>query len=85
MKSMDGNNIRKQRSGGVSRWSVALVLFLLIASFYLVAEHWAHAWFILPWLLLLACPLLHFWHHGGHGSHDRASASEAEDQGKHQH
>ncbi len=51
------------------------MLFLGIAVFYLLAEHWAHTIYVLPWLLLLACPLLHFWHHGGHGhaSHEQAT------------
>lgn len=49
------------------RW--ALVGFLLIAAFFLLTEHRAHFLGILPWLLLLACPFLHFLHrgHGGHG------------------
>lgn len=47
-------------------------LMLAIAAFYLVTEHRAHLiagliW--LPWLLLLACPLMHIFGHGGHGSH----------------
>ncbi|MBX6370611.1 MAG: DUF2933 domain-containing protein [Rhodospirillales bacterium] len=30
-------------------------------------EHTAHVFGALPYLLLLACPLLHLFHHGGHG------------------
>ena len=55
-----------------SRANVVLVVFLAIAGFYLVAEHRAHLWLALPWLpwlLLLACPLLHLFMHGGHGGH----------------
>lgn len=44
--------------------------FVLIAGFFLLTEHRAHAFQYLPVLLLLACPLLHFMHrHGGHGGH----------------
>jgi len=43
-----------------------LLGFLVIAGFFLVTEHTAHLLGILPYLLLLACPLLHFFH-GGHG------------------
>ena len=50
------------------RW--ALYGFLAVAGFYLVTEHWAHTLGALPFLILLLCPLLHFFHHGGHGSHD---------------
>jgi hypothetical protein len=47
--------------------------FLAIAAFFLITEHAAHLYGILPYLFLLACPLMHlFMHHGhgGHGSHD---------------
>jgi hypothetical protein len=47
-----------------------LVVFLAIAGFYLLTEHTAHAFGILPYLLVFLCPLLHFLH-GGHGSHHR--------------
>ena len=52
----------------VSSWWV-LFAFLAIAAFFLLVEHRAHLWGIAPWLLLLACPLLHFFMHGGHGGH----------------
>jgi hypothetical protein len=37
------------------------------ALFYLLQEHCAHMFGILPYLLFLACPLLHFFMHGKHG------------------
>ena len=55
------------------RWrspsGIALLVFLGIATFFLVTEHWAHLIPVLPWLLLLACPFLHLFMHGGHGGH----------------
>lgn len=39
----------------------------IVAAFYLLREHWGHALGMLPYLLLLACPLLHMFH--GHGVH----------------
>ncbi|CAX23054.1 protein of unknown function [Methylorubrum extorquens DM4] len=53
---------------------LVLVAFLLIGAFYLLTEHRAHAFGVLPWLLLLACPLLHLFMHGGHG-HGREEAA----------
>ena len=47
-----------------------LVAFIGIAAFFLVTEHRAHVLGVLPYLLLLACPLLHWLMHGGHGGHD---------------
>ncbi len=44
-----------------------LLAFLAIAGFFLWTEHRAHLLGALPWLLLLACPLLHFFMHRGHG------------------
>lgn len=43
--------------------------FLVIAAFLLTTEHRAHLFGVLPYLLLLACPLLHMFGHGGHGGH----------------
>lgn len=52
-----------------SRTGAALAIFLAIAAFFLVTEHTAHVYRVLPFLLLLACPLLHLFMHGGHGGH----------------
>ena len=51
----------------MSRIKIAFVLFALIAGFLLLAEHRAHVVPFLPWLLLLACPLMHIFMHRGHG------------------
>ena len=52
-----------------SRSMLAFIAFLGIALFFLLSEHRAHAFGYLPLILLLACPLLHMFHHGGHGGH----------------
>lgn len=43
--------------------------FAATALFYLLSEHQAHLFGALPFLLLLACPLMHLFMHGGHGRH----------------
>lgn len=53
---------------------VSLLVAALAGGFYLVTEHQAHLFGVLPYLILLACPLMHlFMHkghgHGGHGGH----------------
>jgi Protein of unknown function (DUF2933) len=53
-----------------SRSGLVLVAFLAVAAFYLYAEHRAHLYGALPYLLLLLCPLLHLFMHRGHGKHD---------------
>jgi len=55
-----------------SKANIALIAFLIIGAVLLVTEHWAHltGWFPQwPYLLLLACPLMHLFMHGGHGGH----------------
>lgn len=51
--------------GGRGKW--IFLAFAAIAAFFLFTEHRAHLFGILPYLLLLACPLMHLFHHGGHG------------------
>jgi Protein of unknown function (DUF2933) len=47
-----------------SRSGLILLVFLGIAGFFLISEHRAHVFGVLPYLLLLACPLMHFFHRG---------------------
>lgn len=62
-----------------SKW--VLIGFGAIAVFFLLAEHRAHLWSWLPWLLLLACPLMHLFHgHGGHGGHEGHGAGKPSDE-----
>lgn len=64
--------MRARSSGQRSRW--IFLGFVLIAGFFLWTEHRAHAFQYLPYLLVLACPLMHFFHrHGGGGRHDDSS------------
>jgi hypothetical protein len=52
-----------------SRAGLALIVFLAVAAFFLLTEHTAHVFGALPFLLILACPLMHVFMHGGHGGH----------------
>ena len=53
-------------SHGVRRW--VFWGFLLVAGYFLITEHRAHVVPYLPFLLLLACPVMHLFHHRGHGA-----------------
>lgn len=67
-----------------SRSGLILLAFLAIAGFFLFTEHRAHLFGVLPFLLLLACPLMHFFH-GGHGNHAPQSSAGSDGQaGSHQ-
>lgn len=71
---------RQTRHG---KW--VLIGFLLVATYFLYTEHRAHLFGALPYLLLLACPLMHLFHHGhvhhgaksGPGPNDDASNANA--------
>lgn len=52
-----------------SRGKWVLIGFLSVAAYFLWTEHRAHLMGILPYLLVLACPLMHLFHHHGHGGH----------------
>jgi hypothetical protein len=64
----DDRHHENRGGGNRARW--VLIAFLGVAAYFLIAEHKAHLSGYLqywPYLLLLACPLLHLFMHGGHG------------------
>jgi hypothetical protein len=52
-----------------SRYAIGFVVFAAVAAYFLLSEHRAHFLGALPWLLILACPLMLVFMHGGHGGH----------------
>ena len=63
----DGSNGVKFKT----KW--VFIAFFAIAAYFLITEHKAHLsdlLYYLPYLLLLACPLLHLFMHHGHGDRD---------------
>lgn len=50
---------------------LTLLVAVAVGGFYLVTEHTAHLLGALPYLILLACPLMHVFMHRGHGHHGR--------------
>lgn len=66
---------RHQADRHSTRGKWVLIGFLAIAAFFLFTEHRAHLFGALPFLLILACPLMHLFHgHGGHGGHNDSNA-----------
>jgi hypothetical protein len=66
---MDASHIPLWRSRG----GIVLLGFLAVAGFYLVTEHTAHFFGALPFLIILACPLMHLFMHHGHGGHGKGA------------
>lgn len=72
-----GHHDEHAHAGPVRRW--VFLGFVAIAAFFLLTEHRAHFFGVLPYLLVLACPLMHFFMHHGHGAHEPpAGAGEKE-------
>ncbi len=44
----------------------AIAALAAAVALYLVAWHWQHTLGVLPYLFLLACPLMHLFMHRGH-------------------
>ena len=69
----EGKSLRRSR---IAFWVIAA-----IAAYFLIVEHGQHIVGFLPYVLLLACPLMHVFHrgHGGHGHHDGAAKEQPSD------
>ena len=52
-----------------SRYGIGFCVLGSVAAYFLLTEHLAHVIGALPFLLLLACPLMHVFMHHGHGGH----------------
>jgi|APLak6261673822_1056097.scaffolds.fasta_scaffold00268_8 hypothetical protein len=52
------------------RYKIALAVLLVVVLFFLLTEHRAHFLGILPYMLVLACPLMHFFMHGSKHRHE---------------
>lgn len=63
-----------------SRYSIGLLVMGAIALYFLLSEHRAHFLGALPFLLLLACPLMHIFMHHNHG--ERADGHAHDHSGK---
>ncbi|MDO9223315.1 MAG: DUF2933 domain-containing protein [Caulobacter sp.] len=59
--------------------TLAIAAFAAALVFLFFGEHRVHMLGWLPFLLLLACPLLHMTMHGGHGGHGGHGAPEKSD------
>ena len=69
----------RQRAGWcLSRTTLTLLGCLAVAAFLLLAGHTDHVIAALPFLLIVACPLMHlFMMHGGHGGHDQHAGEQS--------
>ena len=63
------NHAHEPKSLWRTRYGIGLLVLGAVAAFFLLTEHRAHVFGALPFLLILACPLMHLFMHRGHGGH----------------
>jgi hypothetical protein len=54
---------------------LAALGFGAVAAYFLFTEHRAHLFGILPWLLILTCPVMMMFMHRGHKHHEQPDQS----------
>lgn len=84
-RSGNGNGIQNWL---LSRTGIATIVALSVLGFLVYTGHSAHLLGLLPYLLILACPLMHIFMHGGHGGHrhdDREEEDEPAQDNEQQH
>lgn len=58
--------------------TAGLITCLIVAALgaYLIVYHLAHVALLVPYLFLLACPLMHLMHRGHHSHHQRPNTQD---------
>lgn len=69
---------------GVGLYQIGKWGAIAIITYYLLIEHRAHVLQFLPYLLLLACPRMHIFMHGGHKHHNPGEDNEDKEDKKEQ-
>ena len=65
------------------KYGLGLTVFLIVAGYFLLAEHLAHILtFASGFLILGLCLAMHFFMHGGHGGHGGHGNGTDNDAGK---
>jgi hypothetical protein len=82
MQHEDPGTRGTNRQRTISR--LVFIAFVAIAAYFLITEHRAHLFGVLPFLLIAAGPLLHFFHHRGH-NHEGGGSQPGSSGGTHQH
>jgi len=69
--------MKEEKSFWKTPQGFAALGLIAIATYFLLIEHREHIFPFLPYLLVLACPLMHLFMHGGHhhGNNDQNDLS----------
>jgi hypothetical protein len=60
---------KQKNSFWMTPQGLAALVIISIPTYFLFIEHREHIFQFLPYLILLLCPLMHLFMHGGHGHH----------------
>lgn len=64
-------------------WMLGFCFFLAVALFFLWEEHKAHILGAVPYVLLLLCPVMHFFMHRGHQGDSHSGHAGPGEHGQH--
>lgn len=72
------HQIETNENSWTTRYRWVTYIGLGILGYFLLIEHREHVIPLLPYLLLLACPFMHMFMHGGHDGHKGHSENRKE-------
>lgn len=70
LMSQEDNMSNKPRSFWSTPTGWTALGLIAAVSYFLLVEHRQHIFEYLPYLIFLACPLMHVFMHGSHGKHE---------------
>jgi hypothetical protein len=70
-----------KRSFWLSTNGLAAIGMIAAVLYFLLTEHRAHFIYALPFLILLACPVMHIFMHHGHGGHGHHDGEKKDERG----
>lgn len=68
-----------RQSFWLSGKTIAVCLLIAVAGYLLLRDHTDHIVQFLPFAILLLCPLMHVFMHGGHEGHDNGRGETPEE------
>lgn len=80
------NHSNHQTKSGSSFWKNPITIICILAvGYWIYTYHLEHALGILPYAILLLCPLMHIFMHGGHGHGGHGGHGNHDTQQEHNH
>ena len=71
--------LSQKKSFWLTSNGIAALALIGAVVYFLLMEHRQHLFQALPFLIILLCPLMHIFMHGGHGGHQHGDHPRADD------